>query len=116
MRARENIDLSGVRDELGGVVKLRGVEYLLRLGNLAFDIHANIPHLPNLAKRNGFILARFGRYQEVSGTGRRRSVGAKRSVGFGAPASARSVRRRYSAYRGLIDNMRTTGEKVLGRA
>ena len=32
MRARENIDLSGVRDELGGVVELCGVEQLLRLG------------------------------------------------------------------------------------
>ena len=42
MRARVDVDLSGVRDELGGVVKLRGVEQLLRFGQrgLVEPLHA----------------------------------------------------------------------------
>ena len=44
-------------------------------------------------------MARFGRYQEVSGTGRRQDLRTKRSVGFGTPAPACRARGRYSAYR-----------------
>lgn len=42
MRARVDVDLSGVRDELGGVVELRGVEQLLRFGQrgLVEPLHA----------------------------------------------------------------------------
>lgn len=49
VRARVDVDLSGVRDELGGVVKLRGVEQLLRLGQrgLVEPFHA----LHNLRRR-----------------------------------------------------------------
>ena len=42
VRARVDVDLSGVRDEFGGVVELRGVEQLLRLGQrvLVEPLHA----------------------------------------------------------------------------
>ena len=41
----------------------------LRLGDLAFDIHANSHTRQTCQKRDRFILARFGQYQEVSGAG-----------------------------------------------
>ena len=49
VRARVDVNLSGVRDELGGVVKLRGVEQLLCLGQrgLVEPLHA----LHNLRRR-----------------------------------------------------------------
>ena len=56
VRARVDVDLSGVRDELGGVVKLRGVEQLLRFGQrgLVEPLHAlhNLQAILSLSTRD----------------------------------------------------------------
>ena len=69
MRARENIDLSGVRDELGGVVELCGVEQLLRLGQRGLvesfhtlhDLHRGGRSIEGKVDVHVAAVTRFGR-------------------------------------------------------
>ena len=56
----------------------------------------------------------FGTFRSVSGSvrdGRRQDSRTKRSVGFGAPASAHPVRRRYSAYRPAMQRRCSSQER-----